>query len=84
MHRHQQKKPIQQFAINKLNPKINQRSNDTQTQFASNQDILSSKPKNKSSIIQNQSDNLANIENVNFVKPVKKEKIDYNSILASL
>lgn len=77
-------KPVQQFAINKLNPKINQKSDDTQTQFASNQDIQSSKPKSKPSIMQNKSDNLANIENVNFIKPAKKEKIDYNSILASL
>lgn len=77
-------KPIQQFALNKLNPKINQKSDDITTQFASNQEAQPPKAKSKAPISQNSIANITNIENVNFVKPTKKEKIDYNSILASL
>lgn len=81
-------KPVQQFALNKLNPKINQKSDDAPTQFASNQDAQPVKAKNKAPISQNSianiTNNVTNIENVNFVKPAKNEKIDYNSILASL
>ncbi len=70
-------KPAQQFAINKLNPSIKQNLDDTQTMFASNQEKPTILPKAKI-------DNNINVEKVNFVKPVKKEKFDYNSILASL